>query len=25
VQFPYNTVAKANLEVDFEEELKRKD
>ena len=25
VQFPYNTVAKANLEVAFEEELKRKD
>ena len=25
VQFPYNTVAKANLEVDFEEELKRKE
>jgi ribosome maturation factor RimP len=25
VQFPYNTVAKANLEVDFEEELKKKD
>ena len=23
VQFPYNTVAKANLEIDFEEELKR--
>lgn len=25
VRFPYNTVAKANLEIDFEEELKRKD
>ena len=23
VQFPYNTVAKANLEVDFEEELRK--